>query len=167
MDYAYNKELKDNMVKAYGRALGISTKTSVEICRNIRGKNLQKAKAFLTRVINKESAVVMKRYNMDTAHKPGIGAGKYPIKAVTEILYLLKSAESNALNKGLNTNSLIIEHLSAHKASTVWHYGRQKRSKMKRTHIHVVLAEVKEQKKDSKKESQEAKKPKENKEIKE
>ena len=40
------------------------------------------------------------------------------------------------------TKSLYIEHISAHKASQPWHSGRQRRSRMKRAHIQVVLKEV-------------------------
>ncbi|MFH2019820.1 MAG: 50S ribosomal protein L22 [archaeon] len=145
--YAFG-DVKENMAKAVGKSLPISTKKSVEISNAIRGKSVLKAKAFLRRVLNMESAVPMKRYNQDTPHRPGIGPGKYPIKAVQEILMIIESAEANAQNKGLSTNDLIIEHISAHKASTPYHYGRQKRSKMKRTHIQILLLEKKMPKKE-------------------
>ncbi|MBT3463440.1 hypothetical protein HN451_00510, partial [archaeon] len=64
------------------------------------------------------------------------------------ILKIIKSAESNALNKGLNTNDLVITHICAHKASTPYHSGRQRRRKMKRSHIEVVVKEQKVEKKE-------------------
>ena len=153
MKYAFNnKDLKENMAKAYGASLPISTKKSFEIANNIRGRPVQKAKTFLENVIVKKQAVRMNRYNRDTAHKKEIAAGKYPIKAAKDILMVLKSAESNALNKGMNTKDLIITHISAHLASRPWHYGRQKRSKMKRSHIQIVVEEVKKAKQEKTKE---------------
>jgi large subunit ribosomal protein L22 len=156
--YAINN-LNENMAKASGRNLSISTKHSVEICNNIRGKSLQKAKALLEKVIKKESPIKMTRYMKDTAHKRGIGAGRYPINATKGILSILESAEANAQNKGLSTKDMVLFHISAHKASTPWHYGRQRRRKMKRTHIQVVLME-------SKKKTETEKKKTETKEIK-
>jgi len=135
--------MKENMAKAYGSNLPISTKKSVEIANNIRGWNVQKAKTYLENVINKKQAVKMNRYNRDTAHKKEIAAGKYPINAAKDILMVLKSAESNALNKGMNTKDLVITHISAHIASRPWHYGRKRRSKMKRSHIQIIVEEVK------------------------
>lgn len=142
MEYAY-KEINDNMARVFGRSLNISTKQSVEICRTLRGMNSNKAIKLLLRVIAKEDAIRMHRYNRDTAHKRNIGAGKYPIKAAKEIIQILESAEANAQNKGLSTKDLKIVHISAHKASRQWHYGRKKRSVMKKTHIQVVVLEEK------------------------
>jgi large subunit ribosomal protein L22 len=137
----YAFEVKENMAKAYGQSLGISTKKSVEICRHIRNMKVVKAKKFLERVMKMEEAVPFKRYLHDIPHRTGMAAGKYPITAAEEILKIIKSAESNAQSKGLATPDLTIVHISAHLASRPYHYGRKKRSKMKRTHIQVVLEE--------------------------
>jgi len=146
MDYKYAYDgNEDNTAKVFARDLGISTKTSVEICNFLRGKNTEKAKLLLGYVIAKERPIPMKRYNMDTAHKrgSGIAAGKFPIKAAEHILNVIKSAESNAVDKGLSVKELYIKHISAHQASRPWHYGRQRGRKMKRTHIQIVLGEKK------------------------
>jgi large subunit ribosomal protein L22 len=156
--YSFNN-MKENMAKANGRDLGISTKKSVEICNNLRGKPLSKAKAMLERVIAKESAMPMTRFNRDTAHKPGIGPGKYPVRTAEGILSILKSAESNAQNKGLNTKELVVLHIAAHKAARPWHFGRKRRIKMKRTHIEVVLLEQVKEVKSGKGLKAETKKP--------
>ena len=152
MDFNYAFKAEEGMAKAFGRGLGISTKKSVEICKVLRGKSVQKAKEYLGRVLTMEDAVPMKRYNRDVPHRKGMAGGKYPLKAAKEILKIVESAESNAHSKGLS-KELVIVHISAHLASRPWHYGRQKRSKMKRTHIQVVLMEKK----------QKAEKPKESK----
>ncbi len=137
------QDLQGNYAKAYGRDLGISTKKSVEICNNIRGKKLTKAEQILEKAITKERPIVMKRYIRDAAHKKGMATGKYPVKAANSILKILKNAESNAQNKGLSTKDMVVQHVVAHKASTPWRYGRQRRRKTKRTHIEIVLLEKK------------------------
>jgi large subunit ribosomal protein L22 len=137
------QNMEKGHVPASGRDLGISTKKSVEICKFLKGKSVEKAKIFLKRVVDMTSAVPMTHYNTDTGHKPGIGPGRYPIKAAKAILIVLESAEANAKNKGMNPKDLMIIHMAAHRAARPWHFGRKKRQKMKRTHIEVVLAEVK------------------------
>jgi len=147
------QDLQGNYAKAYGRDLGISTKKSVEICNNIRGKKLTKAEQILEKAITKERPIVMKRYIRDAAHKKGMATGKYPVKAANSILKILKNAESNAQNKGLSTKDMVVQHVVAHKASTPWRYGRQRRRKTKRTHIEIVLLEKKLPKEAKKKET--------------
>ncbi len=131
----------EHAAKAIGRSLPISTKQSVEICRFLRKKSLQRAKTILESVIVKKAAIPYKRYLHDVGHRPGkMAAGRYPIKSSREILALLNSIEANAQFKGLNTANLVITHINAHKASTPPHYGRRRRQ-TKRTHIEVVVEE--------------------------
>jgi large subunit ribosomal protein L22 len=146
----YNKE---NMAKVSGRALGISTRHAMEISDAIRGKNLQKSKEFLQRVLDGKTFVKFKRFNKGVGHKPGLGPARSPMNATKEILDLLKSAESNAQFKGLNTANLVIGFISANNAGNSWHYGRQRRRRMKRTNIEIILIE-KGAKKELKKENQ-------------
>ncbi|MBD3204597.1 50S ribosomal protein L22 [Candidatus Woesearchaeota archaeon] len=141
------QELQENMAYALGLNLSISTKKAVEICNYIRNRSVIKAKTLLEETIQKERPVPMKRFNRDTAHKKRIGPGKYPVKAAKEILNVIKSAEFNALQKGLSTHHLKIVHIKANKAQTPWRYGRQRRRKTKRTHIEVVVGEKKPAKK--------------------
>jgi large subunit ribosomal protein L22 len=140
------QKLKENMAFAVGLNLSISTKKAVEVCNFIRKRRLNKAREILQDIIDLKKPIPMKRYNRDTAHKKNIGPGKFPVKTAKNILNILKSAEMNAQNKGLNTHHLVIEHISAKKASTPWHYGRQRRRKMKRTHLEIVLKEHKQEK---------------------
>ena len=145
-------EITENQARANGRDLPISTKHAIEICNFIRGKPLSKAKKILARVLDMKQAIPMNRFNKDRGHKPGnISAGQYPLKASEEILQLLDGVEANAQNKGLDTASLIIKTIIPNKASRPWHYGRQKRRKTKRTHISIIVEEVK--KETSKKET--------------
>ena len=129
------------MARVIGRSIGISTRHAIEISNFMRGKNVQKMKAFLEDVIKMKRAVPFTRFNKGVGHKPGMGPGRYPIKSCTEILALLKSAEANAQFKALNTSNLVISHINADKASMAWHYGRQRRRRMKRTNMEIILTE--------------------------
>ena len=130
------------MAFAVGKSLDISIKQAVEICSHLRGRKTARAKKILNDVINLKEAIPMRRFHRDTAHKKGIGPGKYPRNASKAILAIIESAESNAKNKGMSTD-LTIVHMCAHKAPSAWHYGRKRRRKMIRSHVEVVLAESK------------------------
>ncbi|MBS3149419.1 50S ribosomal protein L22 [Candidatus Woesearchaeota archaeon] len=131
----------DHIAVARAQNLPISLKKSVEICDFLRYKELKKAQRILNDVMNKKIAIPFKRYNMDTGHKPGMAAGRYPGKASFEILKLLNSAEANAENKGLDTEKLVISKLIANKGNKMFHPGRHRGIKMKRTHIEIILEE--------------------------
>lgn len=148
--YAVDNKNKEHSSKAVGRSLPISTKHSVEICRCIRNKPIERAKNILKDAISKKKPIPFKRFKT-ISHKPGkMASGRYPVKASKEILQLVESAEANAQFKGLNVSNLIVSHICAHKASTPYHYGRQKRRKMKRTNVEILLEERSEEKKEKK-----------------
>lgn len=131
------------IAKASGKDLGISLKHSAVICGFIRGKRLGVAKTMLSEVIDMKRAVPFSKFNKDLGHKHGMMSGRYPIKSCKEILKILQSAESNAKEKNMDIDSVIIKEVKADKASTSLHYGRFRSRKMKRTHIEVVLTEAK------------------------
>ncbi|MEM3154698.1 MAG: 50S ribosomal protein L22 [Candidatus Woesearchaeota archaeon] len=145
MAYAYSGKMTENSAKAVGLALPISRKQSTQVCAAIRGLNVQKAKKVLEDAIALKKPIAMKKYNRNTGHKAGIGPGSYAPSTCSQILKILKNAEANAQFKGLSTSNLIITHASAQKGPTVQHYGRQ-RTKAKRTHIELVLEEIKQAK---------------------
>lgn len=135
---AYNRE---HMARAVGMALPISFKQSVEICNFIENKNISDAKKMLQNVVEKKSAIPFKRYNWDLGHKKKMGPARYPEKASKQFINLIEAVEANAQFKGLNTSNLVIAHVSAHKASKAWHYGRKSRRKMKRTNVEIIVEE--------------------------
>ncbi|NOZ81218.1 MAG: 50S ribosomal protein L22 [DPANN group archaeon] len=139
--YAF-KDVKENMARAKGIDLPISTKQSIEICNFLRGKRMDRVLAYLEEVKPGKNAIPFKRFNSDMGHRTGMGAGRYPVKAVHEIKKVLESAQTNAQFKGLNSGSLKIIHILANKAATPLHYGRRPSREMKRTHIEVVVQEV-------------------------
>jgi len=131
------------MARAMGVSLPVSAKKSVELCAFLRGKELVKAMMLIQGVLDMKIAVPFRKYaHGGTGHKPGhVGPGRYPINVCNEVMDLLKQAQANAKNKGLDPNNLVIKNILANKASMAWHYGRQRRRRMKRTHIEVVVAE--------------------------
>lgn len=142
LKYAFSDYNSQLMARAVGRDISISKKQSVEICNRIRYKSTVQAKKILEDAIVLKKAIPFTRFNWNVGHRPTLGPGRYPQKAATEILALIKSAEANAQVKGLNTGNLSIVHINAQKAPTPHHYGRQRGTKMKRTHIEIVLQEL-------------------------
>lgn len=129
--------------EANGINLGISRKISVEVCRLIRNKTTEEAKKILERVIEKKQAVPYRRYTGNIPHKSGkIAGGRYPQKTSKTILGLIKSAESNAKDKGMSSK-LVISEISAHKGETQSRYGRKMGQQAKRTHVLIVVKEKK------------------------
>ncbi|MBI2145214.1 50S ribosomal protein L22 [Candidatus Woesearchaeota archaeon] len=131
------------MARAMGVALPISTKKAVELCSFIRGKELSKAVRLLEAVVEERIAIPFRKYAKGgTGHKPGIGPGRYPKNACIEVIKLLRQAEANAKVKGLDGTRLVVSSILAQKAALSWHYGRQRRRRMKRTHVEIVVSEV-------------------------
>lgn len=129
------------MAKVMGRDLSISTKQAIEICNHLRKRTVPDAKQRLEAAIALQSPIPFRRFMEGAGHKPGMGGGKYAVRACKTILGLLQSLETNAQQKGLNTTNLVITHIHANRAGTAWHYGRRFRRKMKRTHVEVVAEE--------------------------
>ena len=128
--------------KVVGRNIAISTKHAIVISKYIRGKKLSWAKEKLAKVLEFEVAVPFTVHNKKIGHRKGdLSSGRYPINATKEVIKLLNSAEANAQNKGLDTDALIISSIIPNLASRPWHYGRQRRTKTKRTHLEITLEE--------------------------
>ncbi|MBN1539820.1 MAG: 50S ribosomal protein L22 [Candidatus Thermoplasmatota archaeon] len=95
----------------------ISPKHSIEICREIKGFELQKAKDYLKDIIDMKRALPFKRFKKKVGHRKGagFGPGRYPQKAAKVFLKALEDCESNAEYSGLNTDALYIKHIAAHR----------------------------------------------------
>ena len=89
--YAYNEDTSKK-AKASGRSLKISPKHAVEICRTIRGMEIEAAKEYLEDVIEMKKPVPFKRHNKKVGHRKGLKGwptGRYPVKAASQILDVL------------------------------------------------------------------------------
>ncbi len=132
----------EHSASVYGKDMPISTKHAIEICNFIKGKSLPLSKKLLQDVMEKKRAVPFHIFKRNIGHKPGhLAAGRYPYKASQHILKLLTSLESNAQNKGLDVNSLVVTTIIPNRASRPYHMGRKRRVKMKRTHIQIIAEE--------------------------
>lgn len=147
--YAYNGDM-ENKARATGRSLKISPKHAFEICRAIRGMEIEEAKKYLQDVIDMKRPVPFKRHNKKVGHRRGLKGwptGRYPVKAASQILDVLENAEANAEYQGLDTENLQIVHISSHRGYVIrgWiprAFGRASPFNTPTTHIQVVLGEI-------------------------
>lgn len=146
---------KEHIATAKGMNLGISRKFAVEIGRFIKRKKLAKVKTLLKGVMEVKVAVPFTKYNFDLGHKRGsIGPGRFPVSAAKEILYLVKSAEMNAINKNFNMDNVYVTNVLVGMGNTTHRAGRLRGRLAKKTHVQIVLEE-KEIKKEGNKKVQE------------
>ena len=118
-------EEEDKIAKASLREVSISPKAAVEICREIRGMMLEKAKKYLEEVVEKRRPVPFKRYVKHLGHRrelQGWKIGRYPVKAAKYVLTLLENLENNAVDKGLDPSRLRIIHIAALKGRKIRKY---------------------------------------------
>ena len=123
--YAFNPDPKKS-AKVYGRGINVSGRSSAIVCRKVTGMNLEKAKKLLENLL-------VEKHSLD---------GKYYTNVSRELLHLIKSAESNAEVKGLDSSRLQV-HASSHKGFTFMRPRRMKLRGMqkKMTNLQVVLVE--------------------------
>lgn len=148
--YSVYKLDTERTAKASGRDLRVSPKAAREICKAIKGMNLDKARQFLLNVVNKKNCVPYRRYKKKVPHKTGIigwYAGRYPIKAATEVLKIIDNLEANADDKGLNFEKLQIIHAATHKSRKIKGYiprafGRSSPRHKQLSHIELVIKEM-------------------------
>jgi large subunit ribosomal protein L22 len=148
----YSREFdKETTARAQGHELHVSPKHCVELCRELRGMDLAEAKSYLRAVIKKKKVVRFKRYNGSIGHRRGLvgwDAGRYPTKAASEILKVIKDAEANAEYKGLDIERMTIIHSLMRQGRVI--QGRMPRAMGRATPkdtdtatIEIVLQEMK------------------------
>ena len=137
----------DTSAKAIGKEMPISPKFTREICGLIRGMKVNTAIKTLEGVIALETPVPLKRYNKRVSHKQGVGPGRYPKKAATAVLGVIKRAVANAEYKGLNTDDMVIATISASRGRvTPGHmaraHGRATEWNQDTVNLEVIIQEV-------------------------
>ena len=92
--FPYNPEIH---AAARGVGLNISPKAAREVCKALKGMDLEKAKNYLERVIEMNQAVPFKRHDGKVGHRRGKGmsTGRYPVKTAAAILKVIESAGNN------------------------------------------------------------------------
>ena len=134
------------MAKVVGKNLPVSKKVAYEVTNHIRGRTIEKAIAILKDVQAMKTPIPYKRYNKDTPHRKGdFASGRFPEKAARYIIPLLKSLKSNADDKGL-TGDLILVHSAANMTAKRHRHGRIRGVK-RTTHVEFVAAPTTKQEK--------------------
>ncbi|SER92460.1 50S ribosomal protein L22 [Natrinema salaciae] len=108
----------DATAKAMLRERHMSNKHSKEVAREIKGRTVGEARAYLQDVIDEVQSVPFKSHNTGAGHRSDIDgwdAGKYPEKVSKEFLDLLENVEANADHQGFDGESMEIVHVAAHK----------------------------------------------------
>jgi large subunit ribosomal protein L22 len=149
--YSFKETEPEIMVKASGRDLKISPKAAREICGAICGMNFEGARRFLQDVIDEKRPVPYRRYKKKVSHKTGLRgwyAGKYPVKAASEILKILNGLEANAEDKGLYVENMKIIHTAAQRARIIKRYiprafGRSSPDFNQLCHVEFIAKEIK------------------------
>ncbi len=118
MSYSFNKPLKEEMVgRARLEGVDASFKDLAEVCGNIRGLPVAEALQLLEEAKAMKRPILYRRHNKKLGHRRELGGrkGRYPVKAVSIVIKVLKSAVANALSKGQEEGKLIVLHASANK----------------------------------------------------
>jgi large subunit ribosomal protein L22 len=152
-NYQANVGKESKTAKAMITNAQTSLKYSTEICNQVKGKNVNTAADWLTRILNKEDYLPLKKYNKKVAHrkgeaKNGVKSGRYPQKTINIFLDLLNSVQNNADFKGLDTEKTNIIHAFASKGISRMSYQSKgkiggKARRKNATHIEVIVSEVK------------------------
>jgi large subunit ribosomal protein L22 len=125
----------------------ISPRDALEVVRTIKGMKLEKAKEYLEDVISKKKAIPYRKYLDSVSHRKGMGPGRYPVKAAKYVLDTLKSAESNAEFKQLDSEKLVVRSAVAQPAPPIKYYtfkayGSSGKFYRERVHIQIILEEM-------------------------
>ncbi|KAJ6662960.1 hypothetical protein lerEdw1_010781 [Lerista edwardsae] len=122
-----------------------------ETAQAIKGMHIRKATKYLKDVTLKKQCVPFRRYNGGVgrcaqAKQWGWTQGRWPKKSAEFLLHMLKNAESNAELKGLDVDSLVIEHIQVNKAPkmrrrTYRAHGRINPYMSSPCHIEMILTE--------------------------
>jgi len=139
----------EKTAKASGREIKVSHKAAREVCNAVKGMELSTAKIFLRDAIAKKKPIPYTRYTKKLGHKGGMEkrfVGRYPVKAAEQVLRIIKAAEANAENKGLDVDRLRIMHAAAYPGIKLKRYtpraqGRASPKYDITTHIEIVLDE--------------------------
>jgi ribosomal protein L22 len=116
-----------------GENIPISTKHSAAICRFIKNKTIEDAISDLEQVMRLKKAIPMKG---EIPHRKGKGimSGKFPQRAVSRFIILLKSLAANSNHNGLE-NPAITEAVANIGERP---YGRFGRVRKKRSHVRIT-----------------------------
>ncbi|KAL4843497.1 hypothetical protein H8958_014278, partial [Nasalis larvatus] len=140
--YSLDLENPTKSCKSRGSNLRVHFKNTRETAQAIKGMHIRKATKHLKDVTLQKQCVPFRRYN----EQWGWTQGRWPKKSAEFLLHMLKNAESNAELKGLDVDSLVIEHIQVNKAPkmrrrTYRAHGRINPYMSSPCHIEMILTE--------------------------
>ena len=147
--YTYRDEPGVSVARARGLEIPMSPKKTYEVLNAIRGLPLDRARQVLEDAVAMKKAIPFRRYNQETAHKRGVGPGRYPVKVAKNVLKLLQNAEENAEYDSLDTDALFVKVAACSRgrirtANMPRAQGRATQWNEQTTNVEIVLAERKE-----------------------
>ena len=115
--FPYNPEIH---AAARGVGLNISPKAAREVCKALKGMDLEKAKNYLERVIEMNQAVPFKRHDGKVGHRRGKGmsTGRYPVKTAAAILKVIESAGNNGEAIHIDIENWRILHIATSRGTS-------------------------------------------------
>ncbi|EDL29033.1 mCG49953 [Mus musculus] len=147
--YSLDPENPTKSCKSRGSNLRVHFKNTQETVQAIEGMHIPKATKYLKDVTLKKQCVPFRWYNGGVSRWAqakwwGWTQSRWPKKSVEFLL--LKNAESNARLKGLEVESLVIEHIQVNKApkmrrGTYRAHGRINPYMISPCHIEMILTE--------------------------
>ncbi|XP_015754731.1 PREDICTED: 60S ribosomal protein L17-like isoform X2 [Acropora digitifera] len=151
--YSRDPDNTTKSCKARGSNLRVHFKNTRETAFTLKGMHIRKANRYLKDVIAKKQIVPFRRFNGGVGRKAQAknfkvsgSQGRWPKKSAEFLLQLLKNAESNAEFKGLDVDSLVIEHIQVNAAPkmrrrTYRAHGRINPYMSSPCHIEMILSE--------------------------
>nr|XP_015100878.1 LOW QUALITY PROTEIN: 60S ribosomal protein L17-like [Vicugna pacos] len=149
--YSLDPENPTKSCKSRGSNLRVHFKNTRETAQAIKGMHIRKATKYLKDVTLQKQCVPFRRYNGGVgrcaqAKQWGWTQGRWPKKSAEFLLHMLKNAESNAELKGLDVDSLVIEHIQVNKAPKMRRrtnraHGRINPYMSSPCHIEMILTE--------------------------
>uniref|UniRef100_A0A667I4W5 Large ribosomal subunit protein uL22 n=1 Tax=Lynx canadensis TaxID=61383 RepID=A0A667I4W5_LYNCA len=122
-------------VRTAGSNLRVHFKNTRETAQAIKGINVCHSNTTMVELVG-----------VPKAKQWGWTQGRWPKKSAEFLLHVLKNAESNAERKGLDVDSLVIEHIQVNKAPKMWcriyrAHGRINPYMSSPCHIEMILTE--------------------------
>merc|ERR1712183_1263883 len=152
--YSTDPENPTKSCKARGSYLRVHFKNTRETAQAIKKMHIRKATRYLKDVVEKKQIIPFRRFAGREGRKAQCKShkctqGRWPVKSAQFLLGLLKNAESNADVKGLDVDSLVIDHIQVNLATymrrrTYRAHGRINPYMSSPCHIEMILSEQEE-----------------------
>merc|ERR1711907_724552 len=153
MGYSKEYDEPEKTSKSRGSHLRVHYKHMREIAHFTKGMNVNKAMKHLDMVMEKKAIIPFVKYTGGVGRKgmakqvnaPG-DKGRWPIRATAVYRDLLVNAVANADTKGLDTDTLIIDHAQVNRAPpgrrrTYRAHGRIGKYASQPAHVEIILKE--------------------------